>query len=246
MTPKASWTRCGGGILAAATLALAVGALAPESDAKTDPRIYNLKGGKAKLFGTKASDWAAQWWQWAHSIPAAVNPLFDETGDRVEYGQRGPVWFLGGIFNESGQVTRTAVIPAGKALFFPILNTQNDNIPYDPPHTFEELKDEVEVAVAGIDVETLIVVIDDEPVRDLALGRVASGAFAYAAPEGNLGQYFGQDSPRGIYFPAVTDGYWVMLRPLSLGNHTIHFGGTWGAFVLDITYNLTVVESNQP
>ena len=246
MTPKATWTRCGGGILAAATLALAMGALAPESDARTDPRIYALKNGKAKLFGTKASDWAAQWWQWALSMPVSANPLFDETGERVEFGQRGPVWFLGGTFIESGQVTRTATIPSGKALFFPILNYQNDNIPYDPPLTIEEMKEATAILVEGIDEESLFVTVDDVPVLDLAQGRVASDAFAYAAPEGNIGQYFGQNSPRGIYYPAVTDGYWVMLRPLPLGSHTVHVGGTWGTFVQDFTYNLTVVESNQP
>ena len=56
-------------------------------------------------------------------------------------------------------------------------------------------------------------------------------------------------APKGIYAPAMTDGYWVMLAPLSPGQHTLEFGGTVGSpvnFTLDITYNLTVVESNQP
>ena len=246
MTHKAPWTRSGGGFLAAAALALAMGALAPESDAKADARIYALKNGRAKLFGTRVSDWTVQWWQWALSIPVAANPLFDEVGERVEVGQRGPVWFLGGVFNESGQATRTATIPSGKALLFPLMNFQNDNIAHSPALTAEELQQEVAVAVAGIDVESLLLTIDGDPVRDLAAGRVASAPFAYSTPEGNVGQYFGQNSPRGIYYPSVSDGYWVMLRPLPLGFHSVHFGATSGNFTIDMTYNLTVVESNQP
>ena len=37
---------------------------------------------------------------------------------------------------------------------------------------------------------------------------------------------------------AVSDGYWLMLKPLEAGQHTIHFGSTsWGQ---DVTYHLTV------
>ena len=43
---------------------------------------------------------------------------------------------------------------------------------------------------------------------------------------------------------SVSDGYFVMLAPLSAGQHTIHFKGSEGAapntFTLDITYHLTV------
>jgi hypothetical protein len=45
----------------------------------------------------------------------------------------------------------------------------------------------------------------------------------------------------GTYFPAV-DGYYVMVAPLSIGDHTIHFHGTAGPYVRDVTYNITVHE----
>ncbi|HWZ68898.1 MAG TPA: hypothetical protein VNW89_13800, partial [Stellaceae bacterium] len=52
------------------------------------------------------------------------------------------------------------------------------------------------------------------------------------------------DLPEGIYSPAVDDGYYVLLAPLSRGNHTIHFQAeshsSFGDFTQNITYNLTV------
>jgi hypothetical protein len=49
---------------------------------------------------------------------------------------------------------------------------------------------------------------------------------------------------------AISDGYWVMLHPLSAGEHTINFRGgivdptATGAinFVIDVTYHLTVLN----
>ncbi len=49
----------------------------------------------------------------------------------------------------------------------------------------------------------------------------------------------------GTRQPGVSDGYWIMLTPLSSGSHTIHFHGieefSNGNFELDVTYALTVV-----
>jgi hypothetical protein len=44
---------------------------------------------------------------------------------------------------------------------------------------------------------------------------------------------------------AASQGVWLMLRPLSTGQHTIHFTASIpGIFSLDITYNLTVGGGN--
>src|SRR5262249_32166284 len=40
---------------------------------------------------------------------------------------------------------------------------------------------------------------------------------------------------------SVADGFWVMLRPLSVGQHTLHFrGGASPGFVTEVTYQLTI------
>ena len=58
----------------------------------------------------------------------------------------------------------------------------------------------------------------------------------------NVAQSFGCDVS-GLVDPVVADGYYLMLAPLTPGQHTLNFGGTIGDpinFTLDITYNFTV------
>jgi hypothetical protein len=47
-------------------------------------------------------------------------------------------------------------------------------------------------------------------------------------------------------FPAVADGFYLMLRPLSPGTHVLKFGGTSFGTALDVTYNLTVTTTRSP
>ena len=64
-------------------------------------------------------------------------------------------------------------------------------------------------------------------------------------PEDNVfGAPCGVPVPAGIYSPAVDDGFYVLLKPLSLGRHTLHFHAesSVGPFVQDVMYELTVVR----
>jgi hypothetical protein len=72
-------------------------------------------------YGMTYGEWSVKWWHWAVSIPTATNPLLDPTGEHCNVGQSGNVWFLAGTAG-SGSATRTCAIPAGKAIFLPILN----------------------------------------------------------------------------------------------------------------------------
>jgi len=54
----------------------------------------------------------------------------------------------------------------------------------------------------------------------------------------------------GGEFNAVSDGYWVMLRPLTPGRHTLNFGGTVGnpanpELQLDVTCEITVLPQTR-
>src|SRR5262249_53855422 len=67
-----------------------------------------------------------EWWQWAMSIPTSVNPLLDATGNNCMVGQRGSIWFLGGV-NGGGSAERICSVPEGLPLFFPVINAINAN-----------------------------------------------------------------------------------------------------------------------
>ncbi len=198
---------------------------------------------------------SAEWWQWAFSFPVSQNPLFDETGARACLGDQGPgnVFFLAGVINVSGSATRNITVPSGTQLFFPVLNVEFDNVGATPPLTVGQLYE----AAAGFVAITneLHASIDGQPVQDLFSYRVRSDPFCYTLPAtDNILQFFGLNLTgfgclAGFCIcPAVSDGFWLLLTPLPAGQHTINFGGTFGApvnFTLDITYNITVVPRGQ-
>lgn len=195
--------------------------------------------------GQSAKELSAQWWQWALSIPTAHYPPGDTTGENCMVGQRGSVWFLAG--NGGGSVTRTCAVPEGKALFFPVINSVN----FDTPNVCGQGPDSLAVkdyrafSAAFIDGATnLSVAVDGKTIKNLQ--RVRSRVFELALPEDNvfavpcasLGGL-----PAGVYSPAVDEGFYVGLDPLEVGNHTLHIHAEQPSnnFILDVTYNLTVV-----
>jgi hypothetical protein len=190
---------------------------------------------------------SAEWWQWALSIPTPVSPPLDPTGALCVVGQRGSVWFLAGNFLEGGTGTRTCAVPEGVVLFFPVIN----NVNIDSPNVCGQDSNRIPVEVlrsasaASTDAATnLLAELDGSPIGNLH--RVQSKVFAVALPEdnvfdapcANLGGV-----PAGIYSPAVDDGFYVRLNPLTVGSHTLHIHAEnpSTSFVTDVTYNLTVV-----
>ncbi|MCX5195044.1 hypothetical protein OOK31_14220 [Streptomyces sp. NBC_00249] len=71
---------------------------------------------------------AARWWKWALSAPADQSPVADTTGAYAGRRQPQDVWFLAGTYG--GRVVRRCSIPAGRRLFFPVLNTQRMVVPF--------------------------------------------------------------------------------------------------------------------
>jgi hypothetical protein len=207
----------------------------------------------AKPYGKTYSQWSDAWWQWAFGNPVPTNPLFDETGEYAAEGQSGNVWFLAGVFNESGAAERFVQIPTGKALFFPILNVVWDNVcpPLDPQPSPNELVGTMQAfANDYIDsIDMLYCELDGVEVPGLFSYRVGPGrAFDMTLPDDNLYQAFGCTwlTP-GTYGPFVSGGYYLMMTPLPAGRHTLRFSGHSGFmgsdFTLDITYHITVGDA---
>jgi hypothetical protein len=151
------------------------------------------------------------------------------------------VFFLVGT-TATGAVTRSCTIPAGKAILIPIINSAC-SIPGDGASLTEA---QVQACASGsidlVDVESLQVVVDGKGLKDLGTYRFTSPfTFTGASPNIFMESYAGYQSY------AFADGFWVMLTPLTPGNHTIHFEGeipSW-AFKVDVTYNLTVAPGKR-
>ena len=197
----------------------------------------------ANTYGNSSGEWSARWWQWAFSIPAATNPVLDETGAHCAEGQSGPVWFLAGSFF-GGTFERACTVPPDKALFLPIVNAAFGAAVFDCEPTQPGVPCNITIlraaAAASMDPVTLEASLDGVPVHHVRDYRVQSPVFSVTLPEGNV-----VDVPSGTYAPMVSDGYWLMLAPLAAGAHTIHFtnritGGPFAGTETEITYHLTI------
>lgn len=195
----------------------------------------------ASPFNIKFKEWSAQWWQFALSIPTNENPLLDITGDKCGVGQRGPVWFLVGTVGNSTPVSRSCNVPEGKALFFPVLNNfiANDITQHD---SIAILRDTVAALID--DTTAISVKLDGKPIARIDRKfRVRSIVFELSLPEDNIFDISPTAAcpPSGICSPSVDDGFYLMLKPLPVGNHTLQIKGATTTFSVDVSYNLSVV-----
>jgi hypothetical protein len=217
---------------------------------------------QAVAYGHTYGEWSAQWWQWAFGLAPDVNPVLDPTGDLVGSGQSGPVWFLAGTFG--GPAERDATIPAGKALFFPIVNwsvwepDDDETSRLIVEHLGLDPNVLTEAEILRITANWLAdrsapvsCMVDGVAINNLANYRAESPDFEFNFND-ELALLFGLDG--GLKSPAVADGYWLMLAPLPLGRHTIEFHGVADistangdpfdlSFTVDIIYHLNVVPA---
>jgi hypothetical protein len=190
---------------------------------------------------------SAEFWKYVLAQPASTNPLLDPTGGNCQVGQSGQVFFLVGSF--VGTVDRTdCQVPAGKTLFFPLVNTVDLNTPPGlcggvpvcntggtTSETPDQLRSDIKPALDGA--HDLFATIDGKVVPNPSAFRVQSPVFGITLGADNLAGL-----PAHGYM-SVADGYYVMVAPLAAGRHTIHFGGVDGnGFTQDVTYHLKVLR----
>lgn len=191
-----------------------------------------------KIEGRSAGEWSAGWWQWAVSSPDNINPVRDSVGTHCGVGQQGKVWFLAGGYGSS-KIRRTCAVPAGKYLFFPVINNAFWPDEEDNGYTCEQAKESA--AVNNDTALDLYVELNGTKIKDVKKYRVRTekcfDIFARVPKE--------VEAYRA--YPAASDGYWLLLEPLPKGKHTLKFGGRYnnaegagGGMVQDIEYQITV------
>jgi len=196
-----------------------------------------------KVFGKSLGEYANLWWQWASSMPALESPVKDMTGIKCDVNQKGQVWFLAGGYGSS-KITRKCSIPKGNHLFFPVINML-----YFPSGIGTSLTCDAAKASVTINndyLRSFIVTIDKHKIVNPVLHRYSTpDCFDLLGwPPKNI------NSP--TVYPSATDGYWVMLKPLSLGTHKIKFRAEYhnqnedyGMMIQDIEYQIDIIESDK-
>ncbi len=196
-----------------------------------------------RYHGRSYAEWSAEALQWSLELPLAGHPAIDSPDFDVRRGQRGNVWFLAAPF---GTLERTCTIPKNKALFLTLANVEASTL--EPPESGFHGDTEAEQRELAKYYADHIVhpfcVIDGRPVKHIERYRVSSPQFEFTAPSPWL---FGEIGGEGT---SVGDGYYVLIEPLSKGQHTIHYGGTFhftlaedgfdADLSIDMTYHVKV------
>jgi len=203
--------------------------------------------------GMNYGEWSALWWQWIFDQPKEANPILQENGSVSMTEQSGPVYFLGGIWSGAfPEATRNATIPARTSLFFPVINGVFGNggfVGTDVPEGWGPTDWSVGFLRAGVSPwfdnppSGMYASLDGVPFPDLGEFRALSPAFATSGPETGDSIWMllapeGTDWKFQDAWPTVSDGYWLMLRPLPAGQHVLKFGQPG----MDVTYNLNVLK----
>lgn len=205
-----------------------VGAIAAPTFAPAPPTAPHLKS---------YSNWGALWWQWVLGVPVLQNPGLDTTGANCAVGQPVPGTFLlAGTFGAS-PANRTCMVPVGDAFLIPILNTAAFAQQTDPPAQRTEafLRPQTTCVETA---PTLSLTVDGVPLANPQSLLEKSTVFSVNLPADNI---FGV--PAQLLSPAVDEGYYAFLEPLSAGSHTVvisAFSAACGGATRNTTYNLIV------
>ena len=210
-------------------------------------------------YGFSYEEWSAKWWQW--SLGQSTNHLelvgrpgiCEGPASRVRFLEGVYLPIIGGVTTETNHVT----LNAGTPLFFTSLANYDENTTCPLSAFTSFTADELAAEVVGewSYVTETSCTIDGVAVAGLADPATTeylaqSPAFSYTTAERDnvLAGFFGEPCiPGGLtVYPAVADGVYLMLSPLSPGRHTIEFGGVvtvGGTPILneDITYDITVL-----
>jgi hypothetical protein len=236
---------CGKGLrLSLIAVILGIMMLAPMVSAAEDvnPGVYPVD---SVICGKTYGEWSAEWWKWILAIPTSSNPFMDDgSGEFCAEGQSGDVWFLAGSW--VGTTKLNCEVPAGKAIFFPIFNNECSKIE-GYGETQKELRDSTNSIIDCVTVTE--VKVDGKRLKNLDDYRAESKLFVFKLPEDNVLEEFGWIVPEfegARSSPAVSDGYWIMLEPLSEGEHKIYVYGKavfddGSTFETKMTYCITVV-----
>ena len=194
------------------------GALTPDGAPDQSDFVYEPH---ARVRGKTIGEWSAEWWKWAVSFSAPDDPITDPAGENAGLKQKGPVTFLAGT--AGGEATRTFTVRGNKPLLVPLLVGELSQAEVGFDKSAAEVR---QMASHQADlIDSLHATIDGMPITDLFSYREVSPDFSFIAAEGNpIGV------PVGDSGVAVADGYWLMIKPLGPGQHTITFGGGVSAF----------------
>jgi hypothetical protein len=200
---------------------------------------------QANAHGKSLAEWASAFWEWGLEYPVAGHPFTDDPSFNFAARQSGKVWFWAAP-NVEG-FTRNVTMPHGTAILLSILDVEASTLEAPPFFGATAAEQAAIAAFYANRIGDLFLFIDGRPVGNLAAYRTASPQIAVNVPTPWI---FGDVGGAGT---SSGDGYYVLIKALSKGSHTIRYGGVFHfqagdfgegseAFDLpkDVTINVTV------
>jgi hypothetical protein len=224
----------------------------------SDPYTFTVN---SSPYGISYKNWTAKWAAWQDGIPNSYNWNFKNTPG-VNYVPKdcsymqdpsSPVFFLPWVGAEQGTyVTVTCIVPHNKAI---LISVDGGTADYSDPSVKTKTPSELNRLVTSSNIypnefKTTLDGHSLDLINDEA-HKVTSDLFNLTLPKDNVwGEPEGPDK-------AITQGWWLMLKPLSAGEHTVHYNTGYGnsksnpakippgqgnaaPYIQDVTYHLTV------
>jgi hypothetical protein len=193
-------------------------------------------------------DWAAKWWQWYVSVPKTHSPNNLDYPNHIQNQSCSvlqdpslPVFFLFTPYVEEKVADRTCDIPQGKAILIPIVSGEMDT--GDPTLRENSTKGLIDSATSGNDNAVISVKLDDTPLdfnHDQKY-RILTNPFEINLPEHNIWE----EKEKPGKYTGVAEGYYLFLKPLAIGNHTLYYEAGTGEpnpnqYAQSVIYHLNV------
>ena len=193
-----------------------------------------------KPHGLTYADHIKNFWKWALKIPANENPVNDPTGVKCATGQENTnssVFYLAP--NNGGTSQRICKVPAGKALFIPVMPMESSDKEL-PKASVADLSNSAKNDQDHVNSLYLKIGDKEYNFQDLDKYRTHTDAFDVVFPDNGI---FGV--LKGGVSKAVADGRYIITEPLAKGTYPIHFKSSLidpsnpdTNFAQDITYNI--------
>jgi hypothetical protein len=188
-------------------------------------------------YGKTYGNWTVEWWRWILGIPKRVNPVVDLSGEYTTMNQQNrDVFFLAGKLAEEDGILpeRSCIVSTQKSILVPVINCEA-NLLENP----ELETDEGIVKHVKSDEDTIVRAKCYLDCKEIPTQRISSDPLIFEVKmvDNNLFDVGGGGTTH-----ASADGYWVFLKPLPRGNHTISFQGSceMGRLHSGATYKLNV------
>jgi hypothetical protein len=186
----------------------------------------------SRVQGLTYGEWSAKFWQSIFSIPTPENPAAGHYGPECYLERIGNV---GLAVTGGGTLTFDCTMPTGMKLLLVVLIGECSTLEGNGAN-----EQELRMCAQNFVPADLQASIDGIAVHNLSEYLVWSPLFDITVPEDNI-----------LEIPAATGqsvsyGTWLMLTPLTPGQHTIHIQGAYPVygFTYDATYHITVTPGH--